>query len=249
VTKKRREISLSELPPDAQERVVQKHRGVALGPGSPLRRPETFDEKKAARSQAARKRGRVGKGLEDELEIVHGIYLLQRRAKIERIRPNTVWKRGEKGWELRLAPGGAPMDFMGTTRSFGSTILDAKVCENATYTHQAEQYHQLDRLREHHDMGAMAFLLVASQQLGVAYIIGDPQAWTWLRQGKGIMLRGVKEDRARSTAGTPEGFTHEWPYITRPRDLLVMQSTPQWDWLSLLEQLFHAKEAAPCREP
>jgi hypothetical protein len=231
-------IPLEELSDEVKARLLQTHQGVALGPNSPLRKAETFDEKKAARSQAARKRGKAGEGFEAELEIVHGIYLLQRRAKMERIRPNTVWKKGEKGWELRLAPGGAPLDFVGTIAGGLSTVLDAKVCDNATYTHLPEQYHQLDRLAEHHQMGAAAFLLVKCPSLEIAYLIGDPSAWRWLRDGKGIMLRGKLEDRDPRLAGTKEGFVHEWPYCARPSDLLTMQTTPQWDWLSIVEQHF-----------
>jgi penicillin-binding protein-related factor A (putative recombinase) len=235
------EIPFDELPENVK-RELRKTGNVpsSLGAGSPLLPARTFDEKKAQHSRAASKRVRSGKTLERELELVHYSYELSRRAKISKFDPPTVWKKGPKGWELRQKPGGGPCDFFGTVayRRGRACVFDAKKLKEGTaaYTYPEEQRHQLKTLREHHDVGALAFLLLADQDVGVAYLVADPEAWATLAAGKSIELRRIRQGVTRAQFGTPERFEHLWPTIERPRDLLTMQLTPTWDWLSHFER-------------
>ncbi len=113
----RRPLSMNDLPDDVRSDIARGHtatvqtsdgRTVTVGPDALIGPARTFDEKKAARSQAARKRQRSGSSFEDTLETVHELYRLARRAKMERNRPGAVV--GRDG-EVKMIGGGC--DFHG----------------------------------------------------------------------------------------------------------------------------------------
>ena len=213
-----RGIRLSDLPPSAQKKLAEQ----GQLPG--------FDVAAAERSRAQSKRARSGHGFEAELKAVHEIYKLQRRAKVRRVDPPTV----HNGEYLQYRKGGASVDFEGTIAGGTHVLFDAKVCEDATYTHDPERMHQLDFLLEHEPLEARAFLLVCCRTLGVAYLIEGREHLERLRRGEGLLLRELIPGKGRAMAGHPERFRHHFPLVRRSRELLTSQSDPTWDWLTTL---------------
>lgn len=239
-----RGIPARDLPPHVREQLQEQHqaqrrgrgeerapgRGPQLGPNSPLL--PANDALVKRRNASLRKRS--GMAFEHELAEGHGVYRAEGLAVIRQHHPAvvgepaTVQPSGHvvKWGTLRYAAGRAPCDFGGHARDVGSVLFDAKrVTGRATYEHKPEQYHQLEELRDHQACSSPAtpargFLLLADEDLGLAYLVED-LALLLARQA--LPLREGRGERTR----------HLWP--------LVRRSPPgariAWDWLPVLRNL------------
>lgn len=237
MTSSRRALPIDELPPEVRARVTSASAKQDPEP-SPGRR--VVDEQ-VERSLRGRRRQRAGAGFEAELEGVHQLYQLQHRARVIRIKPQSVWNRRLKQWVL--AGGGGPCDFRGTLggRWNGrAVVFDAKSWEHAVYAHDVEQRHQLQELLDEQATGAIAFLLIRCAAMGIAYVVHDRPSLELMSRARAIELRTAVYAGAgsgRRKANDPDGFTHHFPTLRAPSELLVSQSVPRWDWLSLLDRL------------
>lgn len=224
--KRRAEISIDELPLEARAKLPE------LGPNSPLRRE--VDES-IERSQRGRRRQRAGAGFEAELEAVHQLYALKGQARVIRLKAPARWDAKLKHFVLDA--GGGPCDFRGTLANGQSVTFDAKSWEPATYTHEPKQLHQLQELLDEDRMRAIAFLLVRVPSMHLAYLIRDRVMLSLLRSGKSIELRSAVwagKGSGRRQANDPDAFTHHFPVLREPTELLISQSVPRWDWLSIV---------------
>lgn len=230
-----RGVPIGELPLEARRRVESIVRGrplPELGPDSPLL-PGLVNEQ-LERSIKARRRVRAGQWFEKELEADHVVYRDRGLAVIRRRVPPMVKVKGE--W--MHARGKAPADFSGAVSGLGHVTFDAKSHEAATYRHEEPQYHQLEELRDVQLLSTptaptIAFLLIACQPLGIAYLVEDFEP---LLRHEPIVLRTARRGRTRAVMGTPEGFDHHYPYVTRNAALLIAQDGLTWDWLRLIER-------------
>ena len=237
------QLRFEDLAPDVQAKVLEQTRGVRPGPGSPYLSGElhAFDAKAAERSQKGRTRQRAGRGFEDELNAVHEIYRDRGLAKLQRVEAPAQWSEKLSGWTKK--PGGGPCDYIGAAkvgRSVPCVIFDAKSWDRAKYGHEPQALHQLKTLLEFQKIGAIGFLLVRDRTLRICYLIHDTQSLTTLWRGLSVVLRSApRQGKKKLDAGD---YTHEYPFVREPSELLVSQSTPRWDWRALLEELERRKQ-------
>lgn len=238
-----RGIPLGELPPQAQEK-ARAQLSIELGPNSPLRREVDAE---LAKSRNAATRSRSGAYFQQELARVHAWYQDTRRAQIRQHHPATagvpavVDKRGHvvRPGTMHFRAGGAPCDFGGIARVAGKVrgiLFDAKVITGtATYAHLGDQYHQLEELALHQFFKGIGFLLLADQELGIAYLVQD---LTPLLAHQPITLRDTPR-KGRARIGVDE-MTHHYPLVRRPPDFSPVSHYARWDWLATLEALYAA---------
>ena len=228
-----RPIDYDDLPPDVRARVPK---GIKVGEQSPLL---------AARgAQAARKRQRVGKSLEQELELVHQLYELRGRARIRKQHPATfIQGEDKRGPVLRFAKGGAAVDYAGSAYVDGESrtiAFDLKSETDATYVHDPKQIHQLTELLARRDFDELAFLLIICAPMKVGYLVTDPAALRALEHGQELLLRRPRfagVGSGRRVANDPRAFDHLVPHFLAPQELLVSPDVVRWDWLNRLETL------------
>ena len=148
-----------------------------------------------------------------------------------------------RGREVRFRDGGAPVDFAGTIAAAASSRcvalpvwFDAKRASGAAwYEHDDRQRHQLEQLRDHQAMGAIAFLLVQHADLELAYVV--TQFDDLLRLGR-VRLREdfVRERKKKGERSTADSVVTPWPVVQRA-PLFSTTDTPAWDWLSALPEI------------
>jgi penicillin-binding protein-related factor A (putative recombinase) len=230
----RASIDVGDLPPDVRARLPQ------LGPNSPIagehQQGAHFDAAAAERSRRARTRQRAGAGFEQELEAVHRIYELEGRAKLHRLTP----PMRKVGNQWIHAKGGAPCDFLGVARIAGvprTVVFDAKSWTESRYTHEPEQLHQVRTLLDFAAVGAIAFLLLRDATLGLAYLVHERRTLAELALGHSILLCEPKRTGTKRVKGDRAAWTHHYPVVEEPSELLLSQSTPRWDWLGALSSL------------
>jgi hypothetical protein len=229
-----RGIPAGELPLEVRAKLPE------LGPDSPLRR-DVDDQ--VERSQRGRRRQRAGAGFEAELQAVHELYWRQRRARLRRGTPEMVRiATHDRGFPL-FTPrkGGTTPDFLGAVKVRGASLpaeLEVKSWDRVTYAHDPKRYGQLRSLLECREMGGLGLLLIRAAELHLVYVVSDRGALQHLAAGAEVKLRDPifgGRGSGRRQANDPDAFTHHFPVIREPTDLLISQSVPRWDWLSLLE--------------
>lgn len=235
-----RGIPLGDLPPQAQE-AAKRQLSIELGPNSPLRREVDAE---LTKSRNASTRSRSGAYFQQELVRVHAWYVDQQRALIRQHHPATagapavVDRRGHmvRPGTMHFRAGGAPCDFGGIARVAGKVrgiLFDAKVVTGvATYAHQEDQYHQLEELQLQQVFKGIGFLLLADQDLGIAYVV---QELAPLLARESIVLRETPRLGAKRV--TVDQMTHHYPLVRRPPDFSPVAHYARWDWLATLEAL------------
>lgn len=182
------------------------------------------DAHQVRRSQS--KRVHAGRRFEESLERTHAMYRAGKVGKIVPHYPRTI--RTPKG--LTWAKGGAPMDFSGVVKPGGrrtclrdelphAVAFDAKVLREgrASYTHDAEQMHQLRELLDFNESGGLGFLLIQERERNCAIAVHGSNVLTHLltRPKVPVVLR--------------EGDRFDWP--TAPFGLRG------YDWRELIPTL------------
>lgn len=235
------DVDPDDLAPNIREKVERARarivvNGIEVGPNSPLLA--------AAGAQRAQKRQRVGRSLEQEMELVHQLYEHAGRARIRKTHPPTyVERRDRKGPVLRYQAGGGGVDYTGTARVAGKAraiAFDLKSEESATYAHDPKQGHQLRELLDRQRFGDLAFLLIICAPMNVGYLIIDESMLRMLQLGRDVVLRVARfagKGSGRRTANNRAAFDHLVPHFYAPNELLVRPDVPRWDWLFRLEQL------------
>lgn len=232
-----RGIPLEQIPEAAREQLK-----IELGPNSPLRRDVDAE---LAKSRSSSNRARSGAHFQRELARTHAWYLERGVGLIRQHHPAThgvpaiVDRRGKviRPGTLHFEAAGAPCDFGGIAAVGGKVrgvLFDAKVITGtASYAHPEPQYHQLEELRDQQRMKGIGFLLLADQDLGIAYLV---QELAPLLAREPITLRDTP--RLGSKRVALEAMAHRYPYVRRPPDFSPRAHYAQWDWLSTLEELY-----------
>ena len=197
-------------------------------------------------SRKASARKKAGTAFEEELDDVHGLYLMRRRAKVERLWPATVVIGTGKTREIRFRDGGAPVDFGGTIAAAASpngvplpVWFDAKRASGAAwYEHDDRQRHQLEQLRDHRALGAVTFLLVQDAELELAYLV---TAFDELLRVGRVRLREEfsREGMKKGERSGADDVVTPWPTIRRA-PLFSTTDTPTWDWIAALPLVLEA---------
>ena len=138
---------------------------------------------------------------------------------------------------LHFEASGAPCDFGGIAAVAGKVrgvLFDAKVITGvATYAHLEKQYHQLEELRDQQRLKGIAFLLLADQELGIAYLVEELAP---LLAREPIVLRDTPKLGSKKVS--LEAMIHRYPFVRRPPDFSPRAHYAQWDWLTTLEELY-----------
>jgi penicillin-binding protein-related factor A (putative recombinase) len=170
-----------------------------------------------------------------ELARTHAWYLERGVALIRQHHPAThgvpaVVDRGGKvirPGTLHFEAAAAPCDFGGIAAVAGKVrgiLFDAKVITGtATYAHAEAQYHQLEELRDQQRLKGIGFLLLADQELGIAYLV---QELAPLLARESIVLRDTPKLGSKKVA--LEAMAHRYPCVrSAPTGLLRLTPFPR----------------------
>ena len=235
--KSTRGIPLAQTPEAARQQLK-----IELGPNSPMRRDVDAE---LAKSRSSSNRTKSGGAFQRELVRTHAWYLKRGVALIRQHHPAVhgvpaiVDRAGHviRPGTLHFEAAGAPCDFGGIAAVAGKVrgvLFDAKVITGvATYAHLEKQYHQLEELQHQQRLHGIAFLLLADQELGIAYLVEELAP---LLARETITLRDTPRLGSKKVA--LEAMAHRYPFVRRPPDFSPVSSYARWDWLSLMEELY-----------
>lgn len=134
-----------------------------------------------AKIKRSTQRGKRGQALEKLIEYSAKQYLVKGKARIDKIPTPMTQYRG-KVWRER-----STVDFSGTIQGGRSVDFDAKATQEKTRfeicneTHIAP--HQIEYLKQKHQLGGIAFLLVEFTTLNEHYIIPYPAIEKFIERG------------------------------------------------------------------